>query len=369
MTQPITLAEVSNQQQTLIAIVEQDARTAYFYIWPAEAFRSQFAVRGCWLRNLLPAPAEEDLAAMQQGIAPLLGAEYCRTLQAEPMLDPAALQVVWEPGDDGAALWYQGQLLAVIPGWSLYQQEQVSFSAGCIKPNRLTAPLGSASTNPNYASAQQHRQFWRDWQDGQPWEALQQEMLQCYEAQFGESLKYYAIDRGSWPPMAISQHYHQGSWVFLTLGMGIRPMPWVDYLYQELATQHRRTELALAIDAQVMTEDNAVQMASGLASIAHLPWSQLSWLGEGHTVSSTQAPVGFEGFILSSVLGRDAGQFTLPKREGDKVNLLWAAPITRQEQTFATATESGGDELVARLLQYGVGHVFRARQQVVETEE
>ena len=100
---------------------------------------------------------------MEQGIAPLLSAEYCRNLEAEPALDPAGLQVLWEPSDDGAALWYYGQLLAVIPGWSLYQEKQVSFSAGCIKKNRLTAPLGSASTNDYYARAEHQRQFWRDY--------------------------------------------------------------------------------------------------------------------------------------------------------------------------------------------------------------
>jgi len=366
MTGPHQIAEVTNQQQTLIALVEQDERTAYFYIWPAEAFRSQFAVRGCWLRNLLPAPVQEDVAAMQQGLAPLLSAEFCRTLAAEPLLDPAGLQIIWEPSDDGAALWYQGQLLAVIPGWSLYQEKQVSYSAGCIRANRLTAPLGSASTNDYYARAQQHRQFWRDWQGGQKWDALQQQMLACYGEQYGESLKYYAIDRDSWPPMAISQHYHEGCWYFLTLGMSIRPMPWVDFLYDDLAPQYRRTELAMAVDAEVMTEENAVQMASALAGFAHLPWSRLSWLGEGHTLTSTMAPVGFEGFILSGALGKEEGQFPLPRYDGEKVNLLWAAPVTQPEREFAQAEENGGYQLVARLLQYGAGHVFRARQQVVE---
>lgn len=368
MTQSYRIAEVHNQQQTLIARVEQDERTAYFYLWPAEGFRSQFAVRGCWLRNLLPAPASEDLASMEQGIPPLLSAEYCRTLQAEPMLDPAGLQIIWEPADDGAALWYQGQLLAVIPGWSLYQNKQVSFSAGCIKENRLTAPLGSASTNDYYAQAEKHRHFWRDWHDGHLWDPMQREMIACYEAQYGESLKYYSIDQGNWPPMAISQHYHQGSWYFLTLGMSIRPMPWVDFLFEDLAGQHRRVELAMAIDAEVMTEENAVQMASALASFAHFPWARLSWLGEGHTLESSVAPVGFEGFLISGELSGEAGQFKLPKSDGEKVNLLWTTPVTTAERELAEAEESGGNQLVERLRQEGCNHVFRPRPQVVDSQ-
>lgn len=366
MTQFYRIAEVTNQQQTLIAMVEQDARTAYFYIRPAEAFRSQFAVRGCWLRNLLPAPAREDVEAMSQGIPPLLSAEFCRTLEAEPMLDPAGLQVIWEPADDGAALWYQGQLLAVIPGWSLYQDKQVSFSAGCIKENRLTAPLGSASTNTWYAQAEKHRLFWRDWHDGHLWDPMQREMIACYEAQYGDALKYYAIDQGNWPPMALSQHYHDGNWYFLTLGMSIRPMPQVDYLYDDLAPQFRRTELAISIDAEVMTEENAVQMASALASFAHLPWQQITWLGEAHTLASGMAPIGFDGFILSSELAGQTGHFTLPKREGEKVNLLWAAPVTTAEREFADTADNGGAALIALLRETGNDHIFRPRQQVVD---
>ena len=41
MTYQPLIAEVHNQQHTLTAIVEQDERTAYFYIWPTDLFRSQ----------------------------------------------------------------------------------------------------------------------------------------------------------------------------------------------------------------------------------------------------------------------------------------------------------------------------------------
>lgn len=168
--------------------------------------------------------------------------------------------------------------------------------------------------------------------------------------------------------MAISQHYHQGSWYFLTLGMSIRPMPWVDFLFEDLAGQHRRVELAMAIDAEVMTEENAVQMASALASFAHFPWARLSWLGEGHTLESSVAPVGFEGFLISGELSGEAGQFKLPKRDGEKVNLLWTTPVTTAERELAEAEESGGNQLVERLRQEGCNHVFRPRPQVVDSQ-
>ena len=197
---------------------------------------------------------------------------------------------------------------------------------------------------------------------------MQQALLQSYQAQFGESVKYYAIDQGSWPPMAISQHWHRGTWYFLTLGMSIRPMPQVDYLFDELAPQYRRIELAMAVDGEVMTEGNAVQMASALAEFAHLPWARLTWLGEGHTLASEVAPVGVDSFLLTNALADEAAQVTLSRRDGDRPNLLWATPITEAERQFAQANELGGQQLTELLMAAGNNHIFRPRQQVVDSE-
>lgn len=360
------IAESSNQQQTLIAMIEQDERCAWFYIWPSAAFRGQFAVRACWLRNLQPAPLHEERDAMARGIAPRLSAEYCRTLDAEPPLDPAGIQIIWEPADDGAAVWYQGQLLGVIPGWSLYQQEQVSFSAGCIKASRLTAPLGAASTNRYYALAEHHRQLWRSWQEGDPWSTFRQTLLSCYQTTYGEAVHYYAVDQGGWPPMAISQHYHQGSWFFFTLGMSLRPMPWVEFLFTQQASHFRRVELAMAIDAEIMREEDAVRMASMLAECARLPWTQLSWLGEGHRIASPVAPQGFDGFIFSRSHESLVPVPELPAQQDDQVSLLWAIPLTQTEREFAEQNEQGDTQLLNLLKQQGHGPVFRPRASVVE---
>ena len=124
----------------------------------------------------------------------------------------------------------------------------------------------------------------------------------------------------------------------------------------------------MAVDGEVMTEGNAVQMASALAEFAHLPWARLTWLGEGHTLASEVAPVGFESFLLANALADDSAQFNLPKRDGDRPNLLWATPITEAERQFAQADELGGQQLAELLMAAGNNHIFRPRQQVVESE-
>ncbi|MDU6412155.1 MAG: suppressor of fused domain protein [Yersiniaceae bacterium] len=369
MRQSELIAEVSNHKQTLIAVVEQDDRVVYFYLYAQGDMRERFpGIRACWVRNLQPAPVGEDTAATEQGLAPMMPAAYCRSLDGEPPLHPNGIQVIWNESDDGAALWYHGQLLAVVPGWSLYIDHQVSYAASCLKENGSTFPLGSASTNQQYARAEETRHFWRAWQhqhEHHPWQKLQQQFLERYEARFGPSVKYYTIDQGSWPPMAISQHEHDGVYYFLTLGVSIRPMPCVEILFNDDAGDYRRMEMAFAVEAQYVTEQSAVQMASALSGFAQLPWTTINWLGEGHTVESPMAPQGYEGFVLSDALCSPASKVPMPKVYGDKVNLYWASPIFTPEREFAHSQPNGGFELVKKLIEAGVGHVFVPRGPVL----
>ncbi|MBI0183642.1 suppressor of fused domain protein [Yersinia pestis subsp. pestis] len=367
MKESEVLAEVSNENQTLVAVVQQDLRVVYFYIYPQEAFEERFPVRACWVRNRVAAPQSTDNMAMEQGVAPRLAAEFCRNIAGEAELDPQLISIIWSESDDGAALWYQGQLLAIIPGWSLYIDHSICYSASCIKDNPLVLPLGSASTNTQYALAQHTRQFWRRWQqeEGNPWPLLQTEYIQCYEQHFGPSVKYYAIDQGKWPPMAISQHEKEGIYYFLTIGVSIRPQPWVEILFNDDASQYRRMEMALAIDGQYVNKDNAIHMASALAGFAHVPWNKITWLGEGHTLESAVAPQGYEGYILSSALYADADHLTLPHQQDDPVNIYWASPIFTRERELAHSVPNGGSDLLKKLQQQGVNHIFSPRQAVI----
>ena len=368
MRQSEILAQVSNDKQTLIAMVEQDDRVAYLYIYAREDLRDRFPrMRGCWVRNLSPAPAQDDAQAMAEGLPPMLAAQYCRSLEAEAPLDPEGIQILWNESDDGAALWYHGLLLAVIPGWSLYIDHSVSYSAGCIQQNSLTFPLGSASTKTQYALADKTRQFWRDWQHNEhnPWPKHQRNFIACYEQRFGPAVKYYAIDQGTWPPMAISQHEDDENFFFFTLGMSIRPMPQIELIFNDEAEHHRRIELAFAVGKEYVDEANAVQMASAMSEYAQLPWTTLSWLGEGHTLLSPVAPLGYEGHVVSAELGAPLGKLEMPRSYGDPVNLFWISPIVATELEFAQSRPNGGHALVAMLTEAGVQPVFAPRAPVV----
>ncbi|WON78030.1 suppressor of fused domain protein [Serratia sp. UGAL515B_01] len=364
MNESIVLAEVSNENQTLVAVVQQDSRTAYFYIYPTEEFSERFQVRACWLRNLVVAPLQEDLAALKAGLPPTLQAEYCRNPEGDTPLDPERLTVIWAESDDGAALWYDDELLAVIPGLSLYSEPAVCYSAGCVKENPLAYPLGVDSAQDQYILAENTRQFWYSWQreEGNPWPQMRSDYQACYGQHFGPAVKYYAIDQGKWPPMAITQHECDGIYYFLTIGCSIRPMPWVEGLFNDEAPSYRRMEMGIAIDGQYMTEDDAVQMASALAGFAHAPWAQITWFGECHILVSEVVPAGYTGYVLSSSFYPDSESLVLSKQYGDPVNIFWAHPIFETERELAQIAPEGGHELVKRMREQGVNHIFRPRQ-------
>ena len=165
--------------------------------------------------------------------------------------------------------------------------------------------------------------------------------------------------------MAISQHEKGGIYYFLTLGVSIRPQPWVEILFNDDAAKYRRFEMAIAIDGQYVNEDNAIHMASALAGFAHVPWSKITWLGEGHTLESSVAPQGYEGYILSSELYADADSLILPHQQDDPVNIYWASPVFASEREAAHAVPNGGYDLLKKLQKKGVNHIFTPRESII----
>ena len=106
-------------------------------------------------------------------------------------------------------------------------------------------------------------------------------------------------------------------------------------------------------------------MASALSGYAQLPWTTLSWLGEGHTLISPMAPLGYEGHVVSSALCSPSSKMTLPDNYGDPVNQFWISPIFTAEREFALSRPKGGYDLVAAMIEQGARHVFAPRPSVM----
>ncbi|MBV7533800.1 suppressor of fused domain protein [Chitinophaga sp. sic0106] len=367
-SEPEMLIEETNERGTMYAMVEQDDRTAYFYLYPSEIMGNRFKPRPCWLRNLQPAPEKRDTAAMQNGVAPMLEAKFCKHPEGEAPLEKERISFIWNAEGDGAAILYDNEIIGIIPGWGLYMDQPPAYAAGCVESNdsSITFPLGTPETNIQYRKFVAVADFWRSWFDEEnpQWPPIQHAFVDAYTKVFGPHQTYYGIDDNKWPPMAMVSFEKDDIVYFITLGMSIRPMPWVDFLYNENAGAYHRAELGLAMDTKVYTTEQITNVALALAGLADRPWKIMTWLGEGHTLSSGLLPKPYESLILSSAL-YNGPAIELPQVYGDKVNLYWCVPITFEERNFAHSKENGGYDLLEKMIGEGSNHIVTERNPVV----
>ena len=368
MSEPVMLIDQPNNRGTLYAVVEQDDRVAYFYLYPSELLQSKYNPRPCWLRNLQAAPEKKDVAAMKEGMAPMLEAAYCNHPQGKEPLEKERISIIWMEEGDGAALMYDGEILGVIPGWSLYNEEHaVAYAADCTGAgeNDRLMPLGKRGTNAMYERVDRAMAFWNEWSDetSQAWGILQDKYINAYEAEYGTIQQYYAIDGGQWPPMALGKFEKEGVVYLFTLGMSIRPMPWVELLYSDRAPGFRRMELAMAVSKADFTDKEIMTMAGLMSGLADRPWKQVTWLGEGHTVSAEDLPAPYESVVISAAL-YNGPAIQLPEVYGDKVNLYWLSPITKLEREFAHFRPNAGYDLLEKMINHNLNHIVTKRAEL-----
>jgi hypothetical protein len=352
----------------MYAVVEQDERTAYFYLYPAELQSKKYRMRACWLRNLQPGPSTRDSAAMVNGDAPMLEARFCNHPEGKAPLQAELIAIVWMPEEDGAAVLYDGETLGVIPGWSLYSEDPAAYAADCIDAdaNAIVFPLGDSGKNEQHdrvADAVLFRALWENTEAPQ-WPLIQEQFIAAYEKHFGTIQQYFAIDNNQWPPMALAKFEKDNVIYFLTMGVSIRPMPWVSYLYNENAPAYRRMELALAVSKDDYTEEEISKMAEALSVMADIPWRHISWLGEGHTIGSGKLPAPFESIVLSAAL-YNGNSIDMPEMYGDRVNLFWASPVTLSEREYAHQKANGGYELLEKMIEEDITHIVQKREAIV----
>lgn len=133
-------------------------------------------------------------------------------------------------GGDAAALLYEDEVLAVIPGWAGQGPDGASYPAyarDCIAESPLCFPLGTPDTNALFARIESARQFWASW-DEHPWPELQHQYLDAITSALGPVKNYYGIDGGHWPPKALVTIEKGEVTYAVTLGVSIVPQPKVE---------------------------------------------------------------------------------------------------------------------------------------------
>ena len=99
------------------AVVEDNGQAVYFYLWVNPGSENA-EIRNCWICNRVPALEDMDYEAMKMGMAPRMPRAYVTHDSEGICLDREKLSLVWFEEGDGAALYEDGRMIAVIPGWA-----------------------------------------------------------------------------------------------------------------------------------------------------------------------------------------------------------------------------------------------------------
>ena len=148
MSEPEILLEETSPHGGVYAIAEQNERCCYFYLNGEKD--SSFELKSCWVRNLVPAPAELEVEKMREGEPPLLPRQYCLHPEGAPAFREGELGLIWAEEGDAAALTQGGEIIAVIPSWS-GMTDFSGFARDCIRDRELARPR-SPSRRPGARS-------------------------------------------------------------------------------------------------------------------------------------------------------------------------------------------------------------------------
>ncbi|WP_203362057.1 suppressor of fused domain protein [Bacillus sp. REN10] len=339
----VILLEEQSPLCPITALVEEANECVYFYL--IEDQGEEQNIRAVWVRNYGEAPEQLEVEDMREGLPPLLPASVCAHPNGAEKLDPEKVELIWFEEGDGAALLYEQEVLAVIPGWGGTEQYP-GYARDCTDIYHYALPLGDPSENVLFARIEKAQDYWNSW-DENSWSHFQTSQLQALESKLGKHTKYYAIDGGYWPPRALVTFEQEEITYAVTLGTSLLSQPQVE-LYVEEPDKYRRFELALAIPTTLLkkNEQGILQYISAQTSV---PWHFITFLAHGHTLVCDEFQTDQEHFsaILLANAPKTSQKISLEPFRGDDINLLWMIPLTEKEYHYAM--EHGSEQLLEQM--------------------
>lgn len=340
--EPIILVESNSPITPIQAFVEENENNIYFYLW-VKPNTNEAEMRACWVCNTKKAPIEMDSVSMENGMAPMLHAEFCKNPDSGETIDRDNLSIVWLPDGDGAALLEGEKILSCIPGWC--DEEFRGYSRFCKGESFVAWEMNDECEQNLMKNVERAKKFW-EYFNGDFWPEYQTNMLNTIDDFFDEQKAYYAIDGGKFPPKALVAGRINGDNYACTLGASLFPQPKIEMYFGEEASDYERIEIAVASKHGSLDEESIKRLLNFTASLAHLPWYELSWLGHGHTVDCG-AINGFpQAMLVSSSMIAEILSPRFPDFMGDRVNVLWIVPLTKEEFEKCSMLENGSRDLL-----------------------
>jgi Suppressor of fused protein (SUFU) len=345
--EPQILVQSTSPYESRRMLVEYDGTTTAAYL-NDEAN----SIAATWIANHQPAPPTIDLSRLNAGRAPIMPAGHTKHPAGRAPLDPGSLTVLWFEEGDGAAVFENGQLLAVIPGWADMTKGMPGYSRDIIGQTPFGWSLDDAMEGLG-PRAEQASAFWK-WRDASgSWGNFQQAVLGHLLSRLGPGAHYWDAGAGKQPAVGVSERPATADrpyTVLSTVGMSCQRMPVVEQFVDE-AAEYTRIELAMA------TSLPSTQAARIFLWLAQYPWRAVTWFGPGHSVRWYHEPGTFplgggnEAVLLlddpGGLIGPDVPDLGGFSFGGDPVRWLWVIPITERDRLLAK--EQGSASLVNEL--------------------
>ena len=324
-----------------------DGRTTSAYLHDPSG-----AIAATWIANHNRAPETVDLARLRAGDAPEMPAAHTKHPDGRPPLDAGALSAVWLEEGDGAAILENGELLAVIPGWSDLDTGMPGYSRDVIGQTPFGWSLDDAIDGLD-VRVKQSAQFWRWRASAGSWVLFQEAVLGHLLTRLGPGGGYWDVSAGKAPAVGVSERPPLPSrpyTVLTTVGMSCQRMPVVEQT-GEGAASRARIELGLAT---TMPSPAAARIFLWLAQF---PWREVTWLGSGHSIPWYHEPATFplgggnDAVLLlddpSRLPGPEMRSLDGFRASNEPVRWLWIIPINERERRLAR--ERGSASLVTHL--------------------
>ena len=345
--QPGVLLDSESPYASRRVVVEFDGATTAAYLHDAGVI-----VGAAWIANHQPAPASIDLSRVDAGKAPLMPADHTKQPGGRPPLDKQALRALWFEEGDGVAIIEDGQLLAVIPGWSDMSRGMPGYSRDAMGQTPFAWSLDDAMEGLG-PRADRATAFWRWRQREDSWAGFQQSMLGHLLARLGPGARYWDVGGGKQPIVGVSERpptEQRPYTVLSTIGMSCQRMPVVEQVMED-PSGTARIELAIA------TTMPSPEVARIFLWLAQYPWRAVTWFGAGHSIRWYHEPATFplgggtEAVLLldnpGQLLGPEVPDLSGFSFSGEPVRWLWILPISERERQLAK--ERGATSLVNQL--------------------
>jgi hypothetical protein len=259
--------------------------------------------------------------------------------------DPGALSAVWLEEGDGAAIMADGELLAVIPGWSDLATGMPGYSRDIIGQTPFGWSLDDALEGLELR-VKQSSQYWRWRASAGSWHLFQEALLGHLLTRLGPGGGYWDVSSRKTPTVGVSERPqlpNRPYTVLSTVGMSCQRMPVVEQT-GEGAVNRARIELALA------TTMPSTEAARIFLWLAQFPWREVTWLGSGHSIPWYHEPATFplgggnEGVLLlddpSLLPGPEVPRLDGFRASNEPVRWLWLIPINERERRLAMQRSS-----------------------------